>query len=105
VVRIRFQRLGRRNRSCFRIVVTDARVKRDGEYLEKLGQYDPVQKDAAKRCTVNAERVKHWLTKGAQLSVPVALLLRKQGVDVAVKPDKAKAAAQPPAPQPAPTAG
>lgn len=101
MVRIRFQRLGRRNRSCFRIVVTDARVKRDGEYLEKLGQYDPVEKDTAKRCTVNAERVKHWLTKGAQLSEPVALLLRKQGVDVAVKSAK-PASAPKPLPQSAP---
>jgi small subunit ribosomal protein S16 len=104
MVRIRFQRLGRRNRSCFRIVVTDARKKRQGEYLEKIGQYDPVEKDAAKQFLVDAERVKHWLGQGAQLSEAVAVLLKHQGVDLGAKSalpvaaDSATTAAPPAAP-------
>jgi len=94
VVRIRLQRLGRRNRSCFRIVVIDARTKRQGEYLEKIGQYDPVEKDNAKQFTVDAARVKHWLGQGAQLSEAVAVLLRKQGVDTGAKTAKPEAAPQ-----------
>ena len=95
MVRIRFQRLGRRNRSCYRIVVMDARKKRQGEYLEKIGQYDPVEKDAAKQFMVDAERVKHWLGQGAQLSEAVAVLLHEKGVDLGAK------AAVPPAAAPA----
>ena len=71
------QRLGRRNRSCFRIVVTDARVKRQGMYLEKLGQYDPVQKDTDKKLSVDVERVRHWVGQGAQVTEGAATLLRK----------------------------
>ena len=80
MVRIRLQRLGRRNRSYFRIVVTDARVKRQGLYLEKVGQYDPVEQDKEKQLAVNAERVKHWLERGAQPSDAVVSLLKKKGV-------------------------
>src|SRR4051794_22241476 len=58
VVKIRLQKLGRRNRAYFRIVVADARVKRQGAYLEKLGQYDPIETDLAKQLTVNTDRVK-----------------------------------------------
>ena len=82
MVRIRLQRLGRRNRSCFRIVVMDARKKRQGEYLEKIGQYDPIEKDTAKQFTVDAARVQHWLGQGAQLSEAVAVLLQQKGVEL-----------------------
>lgn len=107
MVRIRLQRLGRRNRSCYRIIVADARKKRQGEYLEKVGQYDPVEKDSAKQFKVDAERVKHWLGQGAQLSEAVAVLLRKQGVDLGATspaPAPAPAPASAAAPQPAPAA-
>ena len=80
MVRIRLQKLGRRNRSFFRIVATDARVKRQGTYLEKLGHYDPIAKDAEKQVVVNAERVQHWISLGAQASEAVVNLLRKRGV-------------------------
>lgn len=98
MVKIRLQRLGRRNRSCYRIVVTDARTKRDGVYLEKVGQYDPVEKSAEKQLVVNTERVQHWLGRGAQLTESVALLLRKRGMALpAKKRRKPKAARTAPA--------
>ena len=74
------QRLGRRNRDCYRIVVTDARVKRQGMYLEKLGQYDPVQKDADKKLSVDVERIRHWVAHGAQVTEATATILRKFGI-------------------------
>ena len=80
MVKIRLQRLGRRNRSYYRIVVMDARVKRQGMYLEKLGQYDPIEADEAKKVVVNGERVKHWLEQGAQPTHAVVSLLRKRGI-------------------------
>lgn len=96
MVRIRLQRLGRRNRSCFRIVVADARVKRQGEYLEKIGQYDPVAKDEPKKLAVDIERVRHWVSQGAQVSESVATLLRERGL--------MNALGQVTAPKPAPAA-
>ena len=103
MVKIRLQKLGRRNRACYRIVVTDARVKRQGLYLEKVGQYDPVMKDETKQLTVDGERVKHWLNLGAQATESVALLLRRAGV-VMPKPAKAKKAPRKTAPAAAPAA-
>ena len=92
MVKIRLQMLGRRNRASFRIVVTDSRVKRQGLYLEKLGQYDPILADEAKQVTLNVERAQHWIGQGAQATGAVAILLRKAGVKVA-KAKKAKKAA------------
>ncbi len=102
MVKIRLQKLGRRNRAYFRIVVTDARVKRQGAYLEKLGQYDPIETDAAKQLTVNTERVKHWVGHGAQATDAVVNLLKKRGLNLCDKPTpkkekKAKAAPAKPA--------
>lgn len=99
MVKIRLQKLGRRNRAYFRIVVTDARVKRQGMYLEKLGQYDPIEKNAEKQLVVNAERVKHWVERGAQATEAVTNLLRTRGVATSLpkkpKVKKAKSAAKP----------
>ncbi len=86
MVKIRLQKLGRRNRAFFRIVVADARVKRQGAYLEKLGQYDPIEKDAEKQLTVNTERVKHWIGLGAQASEAVSHLLKRRGLNLCDKP-------------------
>ena len=79
MVRIRLQKLGRRNRAFFRIVVTDARVKRQGAYLEKLGHYDPVEDKKEKQVTINMERYAHWLKHGAQATPAVENLVRNFG--------------------------
>ncbi|MFH0937891.1 MAG: 30S ribosomal protein S16 [Planctomycetota bacterium] len=77
------QKLGRRNRSFFRVVVMDARVKRQGAYLEKLGQYDPREKDVAKRFVVNLDRVKYWISVGAQPTEGLGVLLKASGMSFA----------------------
>jgi small subunit ribosomal protein S16 len=72
-------------------VVTDARVKRQGIYLEKLGQYDPIETDKVKQLTVNADRLKHWVSQGAQATEAVVNLLKPRGINLENKPTKPKA--------------
>ncbi len=81
VVRIRLQRFGCRNRPFFRIVVADSRSPRDGKFIERLGTYDPIpNKDQIKEITTATDRVKYWLSVGAQPSYRVAWLFGKLGL-------------------------
>lgn len=82
MVKIRLQRTGRRNRACYRLVVTDARVKRQGEYIERVGHYDPLIEKEDEKVVFDAERVKHWVERGAQATEAVVKLLRKRGLDL-----------------------
>jgi small subunit ribosomal protein S16 len=77
VVKIRLQRLGRRNAPCYRIVVLDSRTKRQGEYLENVGTYDPLAKDANKQIKVIKESIDKWISKGAQMSDSVKNLVKR----------------------------
>jgi len=71
---IRLMRYGKRNQPSYRIVVLDKRKKRDGEYLEKIGLYDPAkQKDAV---IIDTKRVEYWLSRGAQLSEGLSKLIK-----------------------------
>lgn len=79
-VRIRMSRTGRRNRASFRLGAYDARTARNGRCLELLGFYDPGAKTEARRLTLKAERIKHWLAVGALPSEKVTVLLRQQGI-------------------------
>jgi small subunit ribosomal protein S16 len=79
-VKIRMTRMGRRHRPFFRINAVDGRTPRDGRILEKLGHYDPIEKDPEKQVVINAERVKHWLDLGAVPSDTVSQILLKCGI-------------------------
>ena len=70
-VKIRLLRMGKIRNPQYRIVVADARVKRDGRAIEELGLYHP--KEEPSRIEVNSERVQHWLSVGAQPSEPPTL--------------------------------
>ena len=74
-VKIRLKRIGTTNTPCYRIVVTDARSPRDGRFIENVGTYDP--RKAANNFTVDLERAKHWIQKGAQPSETVRSILKK----------------------------
>ena len=87
-VKIRLKKTGRRNVNSFRIVVTDIRASRDGEILERVGTYLPEFPEEAKQLVVNAERVKHWLGRGARPTETVASLLKRAGVEVPKKTKK-----------------
>ncbi|TSD02576.1 MAG: small subunit ribosomal protein S16 [Parcubacteria group bacterium Athens0714_16] len=65
MLKIRLKRVGRKHDPSYRIVVTeDFRGPKSGKYLENIGSYDP-RKDTK---TINADRVKYWISKGAQVS-------------------------------------
>lgn len=76
-VRIRLLRMGKIRNPQYRIVVADARKKRDGRAIENIGIYHP--KEDPSRIEVNSERVQYWLSVGAQPSDPVRAILRKTG--------------------------
>lgn len=80
-VRIRLARFGTKNRPYYRLYVADSRAPRDGKHLEIVGRYDPIaQKDGHKHVSLNIERIKYWLSCGAQPSDTVARLLGQAGV-------------------------
>lgn len=80
-LRIRLSRGGAKKRPYYRIVVTDSRNARDGRFLERLGTYDPMlAKDSDKRVVLDAERIKHWIGKGALPSERVARFLANAGL-------------------------
>lgn len=79
-VRIRLTRMGRRNRPFYRIGAFDARTRRDGRPIEYLGTYDPLNAKVEEQVKLDAERLAHWLSVGAQPSETVASFLKKQGI-------------------------
>lgn len=77
-VKIRMTRMGRRHRPFFRINAVESRTPRDGRILEKLGHYDPLEKDAAKQYVLNKERIEFWVGQGAVASDTCAEIFKKQ---------------------------
>src|SRR5215510_1364959 len=78
---IRMTRHGAKKRPFFHIVVADSRYPRDGRFIEKLGTYNPMlPKDSKERVTLELERIKHWISKGAQPSDRVSRFLDAAGV-------------------------
>jgi small subunit ribosomal protein S16 len=76
-VKIKLKRLGKIREPYYRIVVADARTKRDGRAIEEIGKYHP--KADPSFIEVNSERVQHWLSVGAQPTDPVRVLLKITG--------------------------
>jgi small subunit ribosomal protein S16 len=92
---IRLARGGAKKTPFYRIVVADRRSPRDGQFIEKLGTFNPLlPKDSDKRVVLATERAKHWLSVGAQPSDRVSSLLAQLGLtkktDNAAKPKKAR---------------
>ena len=66
-VSIRLARGGAKKRPYYRIVVADSRNARDGRFIEKVGTYNPLlAKDSPERVKLDADRIQHWLSVGAQ---------------------------------------
>ncbi len=74
---MRLVRLGDKKSPVYRIVVVDARKAATGEYIEKIGFYDP--KSTPVTLTVDVEKAKNWLSKGVQPTETVKSLLVKAG--------------------------
>ena len=83
MLRIRLRRVGKKGQPSYRIVVADSRAPRDGDYVDWIGQYDPLQDPP--KVTLNEERAVHWLKKGAQPSEPVQRILKWNGIYEKVK--------------------
>ncbi|MBV8474918.1 MAG: 30S ribosomal protein S16 [Hyphomicrobiales bacterium] len=80
-LKIRRSRGGAKKRPFYRIVVADARMPRDGRFVEKIGTFDPIKpKDDANRLVLDAEKAKAWLAKGAQPTDRVLRLLDGLGI-------------------------
>ena len=76
-VRIRLARHGAKKKPFYRIVVADSENPRDGRFLEKVGTYDPL-KDPVE-VSLNPDRIKFWMGKGAIPTDTVKSLLKKEG--------------------------
>lgn len=80
MVRIRMKSMGRRHRPFFRICAMDARTPRDGRTIEELGWYDPLVRNPEAREHLEVNRIRYWLSVGAQPSEKVAAILKRHGV-------------------------
>ncbi|RIB05073.1 ribosomal protein S16 domain-containing protein, partial [Gigaspora rosea] len=81
VVRIRLACHGIRNRPFYHIVVANSKSPRDGKHIEKVGVYDPIPgSDGIKNIEWNVDRIKYWISCGAQPSDTVAKLLSRAGI-------------------------
>src|SRR6204780_5545496 len=120
-LKIRLARAGTKKRPFYHIVIADSRSPRDGRFIERLGYFNPLlPKDKTERLKLDLEKVKTWMTKGAQPSDRVMRFLDAAGVAKREKRNnpekaiprkerkaqaeaaKAAAAAAPKAPAPAP---
>jgi small subunit ribosomal protein S16 len=76
-VKIRLKRMGKIRAPYYRIVVADARTKRDGRVIEEIGKYHPTENPSF--IEVKSDRAQYWLSVGAQPTEQVAALLKLTG--------------------------
>jgi len=76
-VKIKLKRMGKVRNPQYRIIVADARTKRDGRAIEEIGLYHP--KEEPSLIKVDSDRVQHWLSVGAQPTDPVRAILTITG--------------------------
>ena len=78
MVKIRLKRIGAKKAPFYRVIVADSRSPRDGKFIEEIGTYDPMADPSI--FTVDADKVKSWIAKGAQATDTVKALLKKNGI-------------------------
>lgn len=77
-VRIRLRRMGAKKRPFYRVVVADSRSPRDGRFIETVGHYNPLTNPPTAK--VDVEKVRYWLSHGAQPTDAVRRILGWTGV-------------------------
>jgi small subunit ribosomal protein S16 len=77
-VRIRLTRIGGRKDPVWRVVATDQRSPRDGRVIEIIGHYNAQTEPST--ITLDEERVRHWISRGAQPTAQVRKLMKIQGI-------------------------
>ncbi len=81
MVKLRLTRMGAKQAPFYRIVATDGRKARDGQYIEQVGTYNPVSKENDKAVVnINADIAKKWLENGAQPTETVRRLFKENGI-------------------------
>ena len=81
--KIRLARGGSKKRPYYRIVVANSRAPRDGDFIEKVGTYNPLlAKEDVSRVTLNSERISYWLSQGARPSDRVVGFIERAGIQL-----------------------
>jgi small subunit ribosomal protein S16 len=101
LLKIRLARVGKKKQPTYRVVVADARAKRDGKYVEIIGHYNP--RTEPNTFVIDEDKARDWMAKGAQPTERMHKLLATVGLMEApvFPPPKPKAAPQAPAARPA----
>ena len=85
-LKIRLARAGSKKRPYYHVVIADARSPRDGRFIESIGSWNPLLPKDGERVKVDADRVKHWLSHGAQPTDRVLRFLDEAGLAQARSP-------------------
>ncbi len=81
MLRIRLTRGGTKKRPFYSVVVADGRFPRDGRYIEKIGSYNPMlSQDNPERVKLDGEKIKYWISKGAQPTERIQIFMHKLGL-------------------------
>ena len=81
MLKIRLSRGGTKKRPVYKVVVADSRRARDGRFIEKVGFFNPLlPKDKKERVGLEVERIKYWLSEGAQPTTRVARILGENNI-------------------------
>jgi small subunit ribosomal protein S16 len=78
MVKMRLRRMGAKKAPFYRVVVADSRYPRDGRFIEEIGYYNPQTEPA--EVSIDADKAKDWLAKGAQPTETVRAMLKKNGI-------------------------
>ena len=78
MVKIRLKRIGAKKAPAYRLVVADSRYPRNGKFIEEIGYYSPIAEPV--QLSIDADKAKDWLSKGAQPTETVKALLKKSGI-------------------------
>jgi small subunit ribosomal protein S16 len=79
MVVVRLARGGAKARPFFNIVVTDKRSRRDGNFIERIGFYNPIARGQEESIRLNQDRLTYWRGVGAQVSPTVERLIKQAG--------------------------
>ncbi len=83
MVKLRLSRAGSKKKPYYHIVVMDSRNKRDGKYIEKIGVYDPIDKN--KHAKLDEDRLDYWYKCGAKPSNTVLAIINRLGIKLSTK--------------------
>ncbi len=78
-VKVRLTRTGSNKQASYRVVVSDSKSPRDGRFIEIIGHYNPRMKPA--EIVIDAEKLKAWISKGAQPTDSVKMLMKTAGIE------------------------